>query len=54
MDIVILAVLHCHAMNAAELWVAFGTGKLFRYISAHEVACQLGPPKADVSFIHRM
>ena len=45
MDIVILAVLHCHAMNAAELWVAFGTGKLFRYISAHELHVNLDPQK---------
>ena len=29
-----------------ELWVAFGTGKHFRYLAAHSVAVGLGPMKA--------
>ena len=28
-----------------ELWVAFGTGKNYRYIAAHEIASSLGPEK---------
>ena len=46
-DVVILAVSNCHAMNVAELWIAFGTGKHFQYIPAHEIALQLGPRKAE-------
>ena len=30
-------------MHELELWVAFGTGKKFRYIPAHEIAVSLGP-----------
>jgi len=29
-----------------ELWVAFGTGKAFRYLPAHEISASLGPEKA--------
>ncbi|KAK3867201.1 hypothetical protein Pcinc_027318 [Petrolisthes cinctipes] len=29
-----------------ELWIAFGTGKNYRYIPAHEIAASLGPQKA--------
>ena len=28
-----------------ELWVAFGTGKNYRYIAAHEIASSIGPEK---------
>ena len=30
-----------------ELWLAFGTGKSFRYLAAHEIAAGLGPEKAQ-------
>ena len=29
--------------NNAEVWIAFGTGKCFRFIPAHEIARTLGP-----------
>ena len=30
-----------------ELWLAFGTGKSFRYLAAHEIAAGLGPEKTQ-------
>ena len=30
-----------------ELWLAFGTGKCFRYLEAHEIAAGLGPVKTQ-------
>ncbi|KAK3884948.1 hypothetical protein Pcinc_010791 [Petrolisthes cinctipes] len=29
-----------------ELWIAFGTGKNYRYIPAHAITASLGPQKA--------
>ena len=29
-----------------KFWIAFGTGKDFRYVAAHEVSYALGPMKA--------
>ena len=34
-------------LKIKELWVAFGTGKHFRYIPAHEIAAFLGPDKSQ-------
>ena len=31
-----------------ELWLAFRTGKNFRYFTAHEIAAELGPEKACI------
>ena len=45
-DVVALAVAAVVQTDAKELWVAFGTGKKFRYISAHDIAAALGPDKA--------
>ena len=46
-DIVILAVAAASKLDVQELWVAFGTGKNFRYIPAHEIASSLGPDKSQ-------
>ena len=46
-DVVVLAVSVMQALGEqVELWVAFGTGKHFRYLAAHKVANRLGPKKA--------
>lgn len=45
-DVVVLAVAHRQRISCDELWIAFGTGKHFRYIAAHEIADNLGPEKA--------
>ncbi len=45
-DVVVLAIAHVSELGIEELWVAFGTGKNFRYIPAHEIAKSLGPDKS--------
>ena len=46
-DVVVLAVSMAQRLQPEdELWVAFGTGKGFRYLAAHEVSAGLGPEKA--------
>ena len=37
-----------------ELWLAFWTGPLFRYIAAHQIARQLGPKQDLLLFQHFM
>ena len=45
-DVVVLAVMVVQKLTAGdELWVAFVTGKNYRYIAAHEIASSLGPEK---------
>ena len=45
-DVVVLAVAAAQGLKPAdELWVAFGTGKGFRYLAAHEISGGLGPEK---------
>ena len=46
-DVLILAVKASAKFDVQELWVAFGTGKKFRYIPAHEIAFSLGPDKSQ-------
>ena len=45
-DVVVLAVAVCSKLNVSELWVAYGVGKGFRYLGAHEIARALGPDKS--------
>ena len=45
-DVVVLAVAATVEIDIQELWVAFGTGRHFRYIPAHEIATALGPDKS--------
>ena len=45
-DVVVLAVAVLPQLGRAELWIAFGTGKNFRYIPAHEICASLGPQKS--------
>lgn len=40
-----LAVSKVKYIGVDELWIAFGTGKHFRYLATHEIAAQLGPQK---------
>ena len=46
-DILVLAIANVERIGAHELWLAFGTGKDFRYLPAHEIANALGVPKAS-------
>ena len=46
-DVLAIAVSLVHELlGINELWLAFGSGKHFRYIAAHEIAVQLGPEKS--------
>ena len=44
-DVVVLAISVVGEIKMEELWVAFGTGKLFRYTAAHAIASSLGADK---------
>ena len=44
-DVVVLALAAAERLGIDELWVAFGTGKSFRLLAAHEMAQALGPDK---------
>ena len=44
-DVVVLAVASAQRLNITELWIAFGAGKNFRYLPAHEMADALGPDR---------
>ena len=44
-DVVVLAVTSAQRLINAEVWIAFGTGKCFRVIAAHEIARALGPDR---------
>ena len=44
-EVVVLAVTAAQRLNIDELWVAFATGRSFRFLAAHEIAKTLGPNK---------
>ena len=44
-DVVVLAIASANRLNISELWIAFGAGKRFRFIAAHEIAKALGPDR---------
>ena len=37
-DVLVLAIAAAHQLNIDKLWVAFASGKTFRYLPAHEIA----------------
>ena len=42
-DVVVLAITAVDHLDISELWIAFATGKNFRYFGIHEMAKALGP-----------
>ena len=44
-DVVVLAVASAQRHKSTEVWVAFSTGKNFRFLAAHEMARVLGPDR---------
>ena len=51
--VLVLAVAAVQKLHVGELWVAFATGKSFRYLPAHEMAGALGPEKCTaLPFLH--
>ena len=45
-DVVVLAVSRVQHLSVDEIWIAFGTGKHFRYLPVHSIAEQLGPQRS--------
>lgn len=45
-DVVVLAISIFHIVPLIELWMAFGTGKNFRYVAVHDIARALGQEKS--------
>ena len=43
--VVVQAISSDQQLNICELWVAFGVGKHFRFLAAHEMARSLGPDR---------
>ena len=46
-DVIVLAVANFRRLPVQEIWIAFGVGKHFRYLPAHEIALQLGPQSSE-------
>ena len=46
-NVVVLCVAVVAKVEVKELWIAFGTGKHFRYFPAHAIAASLGPSKSQ-------
>jgi len=46
-DVVVLAVAATQRLSV-KIWLAFGTGKSLRFISAHDIATALSPEKCKV------
>ena len=42
-DVVVLAVASAQHLSLSEFWIAFGSGKNFRFLACHEMAGALGP-----------
>ena len=52
-DVVVLSVAAAIKLDIPELWVAFRTGKNFRYIPVHEIVASIGPDKYQaLPFFH--
>jgi len=52
-DVVVLAIKTANSIQDCELWIAFGHGKTFRYISAQAIATQLGAESSQgLPFLH--
>ena len=45
-DVVVLCVSVMEQLDATELWIVFGVGKGFRYLSAHSISHALGKEKS--------
>ena len=45
-DVLVLAVARVQDLSVDEIWMAFGTGKHFRYLPVHSIAEKLGPQRS--------
>ena len=46
-DVVVLAVAFLEQLHLDTLWIAFGVGKNFHYIAAHDIAVALGTKRSS-------
>ena len=46
-DVVVLDITFFHRLSVHELWIAFGVGKKYRYISVHDIALHIGEQNAE-------
>ncbi len=54
-DVVVLAVATASVLHGCDIWVAFGHGKTFRFIAAHDIATRLGTASAcGLLFFHAL
>ena len=54
-DVVVLALAASRRLSHIHLWIAYGVGKHFRYLAAHEIATTLGPSKCrSLPFFHAL
>ena len=44
-DLAVIAISLSRRLSASEIWIAFRSGKAFRYIEVHKIAAGLGPEK---------
>ena len=52
-DVLVLAIAMSVELPGVELWLAFGHGKNFRYIPAHQIAYNLGMSNSNgILFFH--
>ncbi len=55
LDVVVLVISSAQRLGISELWIAFGTGKHFRFLPIHELADTLGPQKCiALPFFHSL
>ena len=45
-DVVVIAISVFRRLSTSEIWIAFGSGKAFRYIEVPKIAAVLGPVKS--------
>ena len=45
-DVAVIAISVFRRLSASEIWIAFHSGKAFRYIEVHKIAAVLGPEKS--------
>ena len=53
-DVLVLAITAVQQLSVDEIWVAFASGKSFRYLPAHEMAHALGPEKCILLYLSCM
>ena len=54
-DVVVLAITSAQRLGINELWIAFGSGKNFRFLPIHKLVTALGPQRCiALPFYHAL